>query len=167
MCQLCVKFSILSTPSLGITLLAAGFRQEFIGYLSTPSLGITRIHVLKPHSRVYLTNFQLPLSGSHEEFDVKSKRVRLRNLSTPSLGITRGGREGSERGGAPEGFQLPLSGSLVGGRFGAETSLSVFQLPLSGSPLAVPLPVLREAVEPFNSLSRDHRSEVCRSQTMM
>ena len=78
---------LLSTPSLGITVITMLFIAYQFSELSTPSLGITRY---APQSRVAAEaageDFQLPLSGS-------------RGVAACRLG---------ERGS----FQLPLSGSL-------------------------------------------------------
>jgi hypothetical protein len=146
--------------------------------LSTPSLGITILFLLV-RSQVYRGRFQLPLSGSHSRC-LRGIRKNSAPLSTPSLGITSHpilfradelellverelstpslGITGLEMGWKFQPSQsITLSTPSLGitrRAWEASRSGSIFQLPLSGS-RHLDRPRL-ESRRSFNSLSRDH-----------
>ena len=104
--------------------------------LSTPSLGITSRLSRRPFSCADMASFQLPLSGSLDNYRA-------------------GGNNPTEAG-----FQLPLSGSrqkptepLSGSGCSSEAG---FQLPLSGSHGKESSILGETTLYTFNSLSRDH-----------
>ena len=99
------------------------------------------------------------LSRDHSRGGRFAGRNSCPQLSTPSLGIT-----GLARGVPPQkwcpNFQLPLSGSHnTGGSQHRQPALR-FQLPLSGSQNSHTRKTWLPQPEPFNSLSRDHQSDV-------
>ena len=118
--------------------------------LSTPSLGITSCVLWWPHDGG--TSFQLPLSGSHfyaaayqltpEAFNSLSRdhftliiaSTRAAFLSTPSLGITVFRGIGLNRG-LTVYLSTPSLGITISmGTIAVVALMSIFQLPLSGSP---------------------------------
>ena len=163
----------LSTPSLGITekyrKLMEEIRQLTFNslsrdhmspcrktnrhiILSTPSLGITcRAHISSPDA---CTDFQLPLSGSHEP--ETSRPVRSMPLTFNSLSRDHSTAKDAIQSDWIGDFQLPLSGSQFPSRFGQGTFAQIyFQLPLSGSQCSS-IGRAGGTRGSFNSLSRDH-----------
>ena len=123
--------------------------------LSTPSLGITIFYSPDEVPVNILFTFN-SLSRDHFGNAIRLFSSMTR-LSTPSLGITHRGTARNGNPVCPICFQLPLSGSrLDPERPRMFAHLWCFQLPLSGSLISVIKALMSQKEYSFNSLSRDH-----------